>query len=1139
MYIDIIIFLVFLLVNLFIGINSMCRTTTLQQYAVGTKGFNTAEIVSAILSLSYGAVMFYTPFSDYLLLFCIGRALSSFIIANLLASRLQFFLKHYSVAEFMGKHYGAAMRKIIAIAGLYHSVLITSLQIKAFALSISWLFCIQESYGLCIATFLIIFSIGWCGIKSLSLVNIVRCAVFGILLPTIAWILWKQLLQQCHADQLRLASSIRESWASFIDPSTSAFQYIALLIAFSIPSLHPAQFQRVLIVENAVQMKRSFNCAGFFSLGINLLLFWIALLLNKNFGSLAIADMPLEIFNSYYGLKGLFVAAVAVLTMSVAGASLHTATVLIVNDIQNNYKEGEKMSAMNFSFYTIILCLLAACLALGMQWVQSEGLYVYMLFIWKPVLAIPVLLTVMGMRLHIYSIFAGMLMGLISLSMGSYIIPNASFYKLLFSMMMNLCSIIVVNFFLKKTQTQSRFYNVSAAVSQEIMHRCISLSRICYMHISRTIMQFNVWDFIQTRLPKDNLSYVLFSFYITVTGYCTFYTFSSNAIWSTQLEAMILFPSLFVTTFFLAYSSLTPTINLRKIVSIVWILSKFYFLFLVGSAMLILSKFSDLQIVILLLNIYLSILISPLIDVLLQSIFTAITIWIVLPYLDSSINLIDVFLRFNMSVLYMILIIFILLSGIFYHKKRLSKLYIMINELKSVQETQNARQFFSKQQVEALAYESTYVISQLHHQLLQAMHSLGYNISSAIEDQSNRLIKYFKCIFMHLKQNLYLVTNWISTEQLLEECFDTIKINNIYHLPYVMIYTDYLYIQCDIERIKNLLINSLYSCKLHKSVANSAKRDIYIYINDTKLGYRLTLLQGRIQKVNAISFTITTIPQQPTLLPVYKVVEMADVRILDKEQKTNNLYAENQNIINAHYGYCEITHRGSEITHLYIIPVNIQEITKAFAALSPVVYTQSVELDPNSIEQERVFCKKLKEHQIVDQQSIMDVLKLIKTYYATQRRKTGELFYLHPMAVASILLDFTTDENIIIGGLVHDVVQNTPLTEAGLSTLLGEGITQMILAIEQLERKLQLHENDYSAYIEWIINNQHYSTILIKLADTLHNAITIHGHDIEKQMRKAILIQKFYVPLANKIGLRRMADQLSLYAAKVLHMALL
>ncbi|WP_419241787.1 HD domain-containing protein [Cardinium endosymbiont of Nabis limbatus] len=1113
MHLDSVIFILFLLINLFVGIRSIKHSSVLD------RRFTTPHITAAILAITYGGEVLCNRLDIDGLLRLGGGMISYFIIGNLLAHRLHLFLNNRSVAEIMGRFYGNAVQKIVAICGILHSAAVAAMQFKILSMAITWFFAIQPGYSLLIAALVVMFGVGSNHIQPLALIRVVRCASFGILLPITAWNLWKYMANQYHADQAHIALAIKASWNSLTHFHATPLDYMIYFIIFSIPAFYPAQVDRILISEHAAQIKRSFNSAGFFSFSINLLLLWVALLVQKNSGKLMVSTIPFGCVQ----LKGLFMISVAALTISTAGANLHAATVLMTNDLPNLFKW-----AKHSFLYQVIVGAIAALLAL---YTKDECIWIAII-LFKAVVSLPLLLSLMGISLHPCSVLIGMLTGGLTTMAWLCFVPNAGINSILPAMLMNLLSMMVIQFF-KRKSIPSQHYLANSLV-QEAVPKPPPL----WKHLSNITLQrmhtFNLLDYLEKQLPKDSLPYILFSFYILLTGYGSFYTFFSNPIWHTRLEILILLPSLFVATFFLVYTFIFPQSYIRKIASVIWPLSHIYFFFLVGTGMAMLNKLTHLHAIIFVLNLFLSIFITPFIRIWFGMIMSVIMVWILPHYVDGNIRWIDCCLGLNVNIAYGLFMLFVLVGGFLYHNNGLNKLLSIIQALTSEKEEQNARQFFNKQQVEALAYESSYIICQLNDQLIRLEQPDQRLITHSV--QTIRLNEYFNSIFQHLKHNLHLVTNWISIDQLLAECFDAIKISNIYDAPYVVINTKHLYIQCAIESIKQLIISSLHSCSLQASLYSHQKKDIYIHIDDTQLGYRLTLLQGKVQKINAISFVITTSIRLPTIRPTYKVAEMADIQILGQSEEKIDL--ENQHIVHAHYGYYERFSSESEITHLYVIPVNVKEITKAFATLSPVVYTQRMVLDPISMQEEVAFLEKVKAKKGLNVDAIMDALQLIKVYYTTQRRKTGELFYLHPMAVASILLTLTQDSKVIIAGLVHDVVQNTPLTAAGLTTLFGPSIAQIVSAAARLEKELPNQKEDYTAYIEALIADKNHDALLVRLADVLHNARTISGHTVEKQIEKARFIQKFYLPLAMKIQLADIAHELQLHTEKVFNVAM-
>lgn len=1115
MDVDSIVFLLFLFINLFFGIRGI------QQATIPYSRFTTANIISAILAITYGGELLSHPFHIDRLLTLTGSTVSYFIIANFLTRPLYLFVNTGSVAEMMGRFYGQPIRKIVALCGVLHTVAIVALQCKILAMAISWFFVINMVYSLLIASFVIVFTVGSNKIQALPLIRVARCATFSIVIPLIAWNLWKIMAGSYNTDQLDFTLAIKDSWRNLTLLDVTPLEHASCFLVCMIPDLYPAQIERIAVSENVAQVQDSFNGAAFASLSINLFLLWVALLVQHYTDTSLLSAISLGNFNVYLGFRGLCMIGIAALTISIADGNLHAATTLITHDLPNVFKWIKKPIT-----YRILLGLLATLVALC----GRKELVWFIFSLFKTVVTPSLLLALMGITLHKHSIMAGMIAGGITIVAWFACTFNPGINGLLPAILVNLLA--MMTFQCLKNKQRSRHNYLINRFIQEPISKSLPFWKKITKRIN--IKRFNLCDYLEKKLPKDNFPYIIFSFYILFTGYGSFYTFLSNAAWRATLEKFILLPSLFFATFFFVYTFILPQAYFRKIVSLIWPLAHIYFLFLVGTAMLVISKLAYLHNIIFILNLALSIFITPFLVRLSGCIISSILLWTMVDYIHGNTKFIDSFLPLHANIAYAIFMLFILVSAFCYHHKRLRGLLSTIQALTSEQEEQNARQFFNKQQVDALAYESNCIISQLKNQIVRLDKSEDRII--AYSEQATRLKKYFNSIFKHLKHNLHLATNWISIDQLLAQCFDTIKINNIYDMPYVIIESKQLYIQCAIESIKNLIINSLYACSAYTSLHNDGAKDIHMYIADTQLGYRLTLLQGKLQKIHAISFVITTATRSPMIRPVYKVVEMADIQVLNGDEQ--NIDSENQHIVHAHYGYYERFCSEAEITYLYVIPVNVKEITKAFAKLSPVVYTQRMVLDPISMQEEALFVEKIKEKQGLNIDPVMDALQLIKVYYTTQRRKTGELFYLHPMGVASILLTIADDANIIVAGLVHDVVQNTPLTEAGLTTLFGPVVTEIVLMTWRLEKELLNQKEHYLTYIEQIISARNYNAILVRLADVLHNARTIGGHTVEKQIEKAKLIQKFYVPLAMLMNMDQIANELKAHSGRVLHKAI-
>jgi len=142
----------------------------------------------------------------------------------------------------------------------------------------------------------------------------------------------------------------------------------------------------------------------------------------------------------------------------------------------------------------------------------------------------------------------------------------------------------------------------------------------------------------------------------------------------------------------------------------------------------------------------------------------------------------------------------------------------------------------------------------------------------------------------------------------------------------------------------------------------------------------------------------------------------------------------------------------------------------------------------------------------------------------TQVRKSGEPYITHPIEVATLIAQWKLDEQTIAGALLHDVVEDTQVSKADLEQIFGHNIAALVDAVTKLE-KLNF-ESDEIAHAEYfrkvvLAMAKDVRVILIKLADRLHNMLTLSSMKPEKRSRIALETMEIYVPIANKIGLHR------------------
>lgn len=153
---------------------------------------------------------------------------------------------------------------------------------------------------------------------------------------------------------------------------------------------------------------------------------------------------------------------------------------------------------------------------------------------------------------------------------------------------------------------------------------------------------------------------------------------------------------------------------------------------------------------------------------------------------------------------------------------------------------------------------------------------------------------------------------------------------------------------------------------------------------------------------------------------------------------------------------------------------------------------------------------------------------LAREAHATQRRKEGEPYIFHPVAVAKIVAaDMGLDADAVSAAFLHDVVEDTPHTLEEIRSLFGPDVERLVDAVTK--RRKETYE--YS----WQIDNYRHMlealeydirALLVKLADRLHNMRTLSAMPAHKQMKIAGETDYFYAPLANRLGLYNIKTEL-------------
>lgn len=163
-----------------------------------------------------------------------------------------------------------------------------------------------------------------------------------------------------------------------------------------------------------------------------------------------------------------------------------------------------------------------------------------------------------------------------------------------------------------------------------------------------------------------------------------------------------------------------------------------------------------------------------------------------------------------------------------------------------------------------------------------------------------------------------------------------------------------------------------------------------------------------------------------------------------------------------------------------------------------------------------------------DLHRIREAFEFAAMAHAPQKRKTGEPYILHPIAVATIVAEeLMMEANVVMAAFLHDVVEDTPYTIEDIRERFGDDVAFLVDVVTKKKKNTYVESKQVDNYRQ-MLNSVQYDirALLIKLADRLHNMRTLSSMPADKQMKIAGETDYFYAPLANRLGLYNVKTEL-------------
>lgn len=179
----------------------------------------------------------------------------------------------------------------------------------------------------------------------------------------------------------------------------------------------------------------------------------------------------------------------------------------------------------------------------------------------------------------------------------------------------------------------------------------------------------------------------------------------------------------------------------------------------------------------------------------------------------------------------------------------------------------------------------------------------------------------------------------------------------------------------------------------------------------------------------------------------------------------------------------------------------------------------------------------MKSEKPYDLDAVDRAIQLACKAHEGQKRSSGEDYVCHPLLVACILVDLGMDSETIVASILHDVVEDTPVELADVQKQFGADVAALVDGVTKLNKiPFSTKEEQQAENVRKMLlaMAQDIRVIIIKLADRLHNMRTIGARPPQKQRDKAKETMDIFAPLAHRLGIRAVKEELEDLSLRIL-----
>ena len=172
-----------------------------------------------------------------------------------------------------------------------------------------------------------------------------------------------------------------------------------------------------------------------------------------------------------------------------------------------------------------------------------------------------------------------------------------------------------------------------------------------------------------------------------------------------------------------------------------------------------------------------------------------------------------------------------------------------------------------------------------------------------------------------------------------------------------------------------------------------------------------------------------------------------------------------------------------------------------------------------------------------EKELVKKAFEFSKDAHSSQYRESGDPYFSHVFETAKILAEFGMGPTVVIAGLLHDIIEDTDITNENIKKEFGDEILFLIEGVTKLGklkyRGMKRHIESLRKF--FIATSEDIRILIIRLADRLHNMRTLEYLPQEKQIRKSRETLEIFAPLAYRLGMRVIHKELEDSAFSFIH----